>query len=269
MDKTTLPGLLLGLASLVAMFLMEGGEIQSLFAPSAATLVFGGTFAATLISFPLERVLNLPRLFVKAITDRPLDERKLVELLVGLAERARREGLLALESELSRIEDRFVRSGVMLVVDGSDPETVREILETDLEAMERRHEAGYGMLEAMGGYAPTMGIIGTVMGLVHVLGNLSDPESLGPAIAAAFIATLYGVASANLVWLPLAGKLKVKSRAELAVRELALQGILSVQAGDNPRLVREKLTAHLAPQHRKRAERAATAGAAQVAASQG
>ena len=216
MDLATLLGIIIGFGALLGSVIMEGGEIMSLASPSAALIVFGGTLGASLISFPLETVTILPKLLAKAFTQKPLDIIAIMQNLITLAEKARREGLLSLEEESRAITDEFFRRGVMLVVDGTDPELVQTILETDLMLMERRHEAAYGMLEAMGGYAPTMGIIGTVMGLVHVLGNLENPSELGPAIAVAFIATLYGVSTANLLWLPLGSKLKKKSEERSA-----------------------------------------------------
>jgi chemotaxis protein MotA len=171
-------------------------------------------------------------------------------LFLRLAEKARRQGLLALEDEAAQIENEFLRKGIMLVVDGTDPEVVRSVLEIDSAVLEERHKNGYELLDAMGGFAPTMGIIGTVMGLISVLSNLSDVSKLGPSIAVAFIATFYGVSTANLLWLPLGKKLKGKSQSEMAAREMMLEGILAIQAGDNPRIVQEKLLGYLAPHSR-------------------
>jgi chemotaxis protein MotA len=198
-------------------------------------------------------------------------ERDLVSLFVKLADRARREGLLALESEAAQIEDHAIQKGVMLVVDGTDPELVREIMESDVAAMSERHEGKYAMFEAAGGYAPTMGIIGTVMGLVNVLSHLENPEELGHLIAGAFIATLYGILFANVFFLSISQRLKQRNKEEVARRQLAVEGVLSVQAGDNPRVVREKLEAFL-PMHERGepsaagAEAEAAAGAPQAAA---
>jgi chemotaxis protein MotA len=243
-DKSTVLGLVIGFAAVLGSVILEGGQLVALLNVPAAMIVFGGTIGAALISFSLQSVLSLPKYLVKCVTDRPIEIHAVVESFVRLADKARREGLLALEAEAPAL-DPFSRKGVLLVVDGSDPALVREVLETEISGMERRHRAGASLLEAMGGYAPTMGIIGTVMGLVNVLSKLEDPAELGHSIAVAFIATLYGVASANLVWLPLGHKLKEKSAEEVWVREIMLEGIMSVQAGDNPRMVREKLEAYL------------------------
>jgi chemotaxis protein MotA len=173
-----------------------------------------------------------------------------LKLLVGFAERARREGLLALDEEVAELDDEFTRKGLQLVVDGTDPELVREILENEIDGMIGRHQAAVSPFEKAGGFAPTMGIIGTVMGLVHVLENLDAPATLGPAISGAFIATLYGVGSANVVFLPTANKLKSMSAEEIELRSMTLEGILSIQAGDNPRVVADKLLSFIPPAER-------------------
>jgi chemotaxis protein MotA len=248
-DRATVPGLVIGLGALLVAFLFEGGGLTGLLNAPAAILVFGGTVGAGMVGFSLGSLRRLPKSIAKAFVDRPIEPHQVVETFVHLADRARREGLLSLEDEAPGL-DPFLKRGVLLVVDGSDPSLVREIMESEIDAMQRRHQSGYGLLEAMGGYAPTMGIIGTVMGLIHVLSSLENPSELGPAIAVAFTATLYGVASANLVWLPLASKLKQKSAEEVWLRELMLEGLLTVQAGDNPRIVREKLETQLPPESR-------------------
>ena len=174
----------------------------------------------------------------------------MLTLLVSLAEQARREGLLALDAQIAEIDDEFTKKGLQLVVDGTDPELVRAILEAEIDGMAARHHAGVLPFEKAGGFAPTIGIIGTVMGLVHVLQNLSAPATLGPSISSAFIATLMGVASANVIYLPVANRLKAMSAEEIELRTLTLEGILSVQAGDNPRVVADKLTSFVAPADR-------------------
>lgn len=259
-DFTTPLGIFMGFGALLLAFYMEKNEIGRLegFLPpfgalmnaAAFVIVMGGTIAAALTSFPRDVFMKLPALFMKSMGPAITAGPDLVALFLRLAEKARRQGLLALEDEAVNIQDEFLRKGIMLVVDGTDPEVVRGVLEIDSAVLEERHKAGYELLDAMGGYAPTMGIIGTVMGLVSVLSDLRDVNKLGPAIAVAFIATLYGVATANLVWLPLGSKLKRKSLSEVAAREMMLEGILSIQAGDNPRIVQEKLAGYLAPRVR-------------------
>jgi chemotaxis protein MotA len=245
MDISTIVGILLGFGGLIIGFVLEGGEVSALFLGPPAIIVFGGTFGAVLASFPLKEIKKLPMWFKIAFTDKGFGADEAYETLVRFAEKARREGLLSLEQELETVTDRFTRQGMQLVIDGTDPDVTREILESNISVMEKRHKVGIAVFEAAGGYAPTMGIIGTVMGLVHVLGNLSDPESLSKSIAGAFIATLYGVATANILWLPIATKLKQKDKFEVAAMEMVLDGILSIQAGENPSILKEKLKTHL------------------------
>jgi len=248
MDKGTAIGLGVALLCILGAAVVESGSIAILFAllnvPSAM-IVFGGTLGTVLVAFPMERVTKLPKILGVAFHQEQSSERDLVNLFVRLAERARREGLLALESEAANIHDEAIKKGILLVVDGTDPELVREIMEADVSAMAERHEGKYAMFEAAGGFAPTMGIIGTVMGLVNVLSHLDKPDELGKSIATAFIATLYGVLSANVFWLPIGNRLKQRNKEEVAFRTLAIEGVLAVQAGDNPRVLREKLEAFL------------------------
>jgi len=248
MDRGTAIGLGLAMISILGAAVVEAGNIGILFslmnAPSAM-IVFGGTIGALIVAFPLERVTKLGKVLGVAFRQEATSDRHLVGLFVRLAERARREGLLALETEAQTIEDYSIKKGVLLVVDGTDPELVREIMEADVAAMSERHEGNFAMFSAAGGFAPTMGIIGTVMGLVNVLSHLDKPEELGKSIATAFIATLYGVLSANVFWLPIGERLKQRNNEEVARRTLAVEGVMAVQAGDNPRVVREKLEAFL------------------------
>ncbi|MCD6290012.1 MAG: flagellar motor protein [Anaerolineae bacterium] len=252
MDIATILGLVIGFGALLASVVIEGGELVTLLNLSGALIVFGGTFGAALVSFPLKRVIMLPKLILRTLRGSSFRPEAAVAQLVELADKARRQGLLSLEEEEENIADPFMRKGIMLVVDGVDPSEIRHILETENQQMAQRHAQGYGVLEAMGGYAPTMGIIGTVMGLVHVLSNLDEPSELGAAIAVAFIATLYGVSSANLLWLPLASKLQQSSEEEAFLHKIMIEGILAIQAGDNPHMIRQKLEAHLAPSQRER-----------------
>jgi chemotaxis protein MotA len=247
MEISTITGILLALMSLVIAFVAEGGHITALFAPTAALIVFGGTIGATLTSFSLKEMKTIPQLIRIIFFTKFSDEAILIEQIVHLAEKARREGLLYLENQLDQIENRFLRKGIQLVVDGTPAEMVRSILEIEVYSVQERHRLGAGIFETAGGYAPTMGIIGTVMGLVHVLANLSDPDRLGPSIAMAFLATLYGVSSANIFWLPISEKLKNLSKKEIKQMDLIVEGVMALQAGNSPILIRERLTAFLRP----------------------
>lgn len=265
MDITTVIGIALGIVGLVGGFILEGGNFSSLIQVTAMLIVFGGTFGAVLVSTPLQQIKELPKIIKIAFFHKSKDPLESIEELVQLATVARREGILALEEKIEGYDDEFFKNGVRLVVDGVDPELVRSIMETELSFIEDRHERGVHIFEYAGGFSPTMGIIGTVMGLVHVLGNLEDASKLGPSIAVAFIATLYGVASANVVFLPIANKLKVRSKEEVMLRELMIEGILSIQAGENPTILGQKLKAFLAPKMREKREKV---GGADVQAAQ-
>ncbi len=261
MDLATIIGIVLAWGAFLGSIIMEGGDVKALVNPSAALLVFGGTLGASMICFPLSTVTSLPQVVKNAFTAKKEDVAHIIQMLVGFAEKARREGLLALEDEAHSVDDPFLRKGIQLAIDGTDPELVREIMQTDIAFLGSRHHEGANLFSTMGGFAPTLGVIGTVSGLVHMLANLSDPSSMGPSIAAAFIATLYGVCSANLLFLPLGNKLKAVSHEEVLVREIMTEGILSIQAGDNPRIVEEKLKAFLSPKIRRAIEAAAAAAA--------
>ena len=259
MDLATIIGFVLAWGAFFGSVVIEGGDLKAMINPSAMLLVFGGTLGASMMSFPLSTIIGLPMVVKNAFVGKKEDVGAIIQQLVGFAEKARREGLLALEDEAHTIHDPFLQKGIQLAIDGTDPELVREILQTDIAFLGSRHHEGANLFGTMGGFAPTLGVIGTVAGLVHMLANLSDPGSMGPSIAAAFIATLYGVSSANLLFLPLSNKLKAASHEEVLVREIMTEGILAIQAGDNPRIVEEKLKAFLSPKIRKTLELALAA----------
>ena len=253
MDIATLIGLLVGLGGLVGGFLWEGGHVTMLLVKTAAVIVFGGTFGAVILSFTMEEIKTVPYFLKVVFTDRKIDYLTVLDSLVETADKARREGLLSLESQLGEIDNPFLARGLQLVIDGTDPELTRNMLEMEIEAYETKERVGHDIFMSAGGFAPTMGIIGTVMGLVHVLSNITEPDKLGGAIAVAFLATLYGVASANVLWIPFGTKIKIKSAKDVLLMELVLEGILSIQAGENPRVIREKLMTFLPPQTREAA----------------
>lgn len=251
MDITTVVGLILGIVSLILGFTMEGGQVGALLQITAAIIVFGGTFGAVAVGMPLEQLKQVPKILKIAFVQKKQNPLAVIEDMVQLAMVARREGILALEEKIETYEDEFLKNGIRYVVDGIEPDLVRSILETELSFIESRHAKGAAIFEQAAGYAPTMGIIGTVMGLVQVLGSLSNVGELGPKIAVAFIATLYGVSSANVIYFPIANKLKARSREEVMIRELMIEGILSIQAGENPTILGQKLKAFLAPKLRE------------------
>ncbi|MBD2848482.1 flagellar motor protein [Paenibacillus sp. IB182496] len=245
MDRTTAVGLAAGLLALIGGFLLEGGHLEGLVEYTALLIVFGGTFAAVTVSFPWTKLRGIPDALRFAFRLETRHPAELVDQLVEMATVARREGVLALERQALDHPDPFLRSGLLMVVDGTDPELTRQIMELEMDAAEQHRQQQAAIFEAAGGYAPTMGIIGTVMGLIHVLGNLEDPGALGPSIAVAFTATLYGVASANILYLPLAMKIKSRQEEQALVLEMLVEGVLAVQAGHNPQLIRKKLSSYL------------------------
>lgn len=254
---------ILGVATGVTLFLWAltmRGSLSAFWDPSSLMITIGGTAAATLISFQMTQVLAVARVLKNAFFSGVLKPYEVIQLLVRFAEKARREGLLALEEEADGLKDGFLRKGIQLVVDGTDPELVRSILETEIAFLEERHRSGQGMFETMGALAPAFGMIGTVIGLIQMLGTLDNPENIGPAMGTALITTFYGALLANLLFLPIAGKLRVKSSEEILLKEVEIEGILSIQAGDNPRIVEEKLKAFLAPNLREAVKKKAPDG---------
>jgi chemotaxis protein MotA len=266
MKASSLIGLGIALAGLFLGPSMEGSSPMAVINPSAMLIVLCGTLGATIIGANFDAVKGIPKMFGKVFNAPSPDLNALVKELVGYAESARRDGLLALDEQTGSIEDPFTRKGLQLVVDGTDPDLVADILEAENSAMKKRHATGRQPFEKAGGYAPTMGIIGTVFGLIHVLANLDAPETLGPSISSAFVATLIGVASANVFYLPIATKLKQISEEELHARALVVEGILSIQAGDNPRVVQEKLITFVPPSLRETEGESSGGGNAEKAA---
>ncbi len=250
MKASTAIGIGVAFGSLLLSSMMDGTSPASFINIPALIIIIGGTAGVTIASVGMASFKRVPSLYKLVFAAEPPDMRGRLDQLVSLADKARREGLLALDAQLGEIEDPFTRNAMQLVVDGTDPEMVHAILEAEVDGMSARHAAGAAPFEKAGGFAPTMGIIGTVLGLVHVLQNLAAPSTLGPSISAAFIATLMGVGSANVIFLPVANRLKAISGEEAELRMMTLEGILSIQAGDNPRLVSEKLMSYLPPAER-------------------
>lgn len=250
MDLATIGGIILAWGSVISLIYIEGGHISSLWNLGAFILVVGGTLGVTIVGSAMEDILDLPNVLRKAFFTKAVEASKTINLLVELSRTVRKEGLLSLERVSETVKDEFFKKAIQIVVDGLDAEQVRNILETDLDLLEERHKQGQKAFVTMGGFGPTLGIIGTVMGLVHMLANISSPDTMGPAIAAAFIATLYGVSTANLIYIPIGNKLKRRSEEETLERRIILEGIISIQAGDNPRILEEKLLSFLPPKLR-------------------
>ena len=248
MEIATPIGVVVAFAAVLVSFIMEGGSPAALISIPAMLLVFGGTLGVCLAGNRLNDVGGIMKAFLRCVLPgKKVDSAATVATLMGFADIARRDGLLALEEKAKGVEDPFLRRGLELVIDGTDSEEVSASLDMEIAALRERHKVAAKWFADAGGFAPTLGIIGTVLGLVHALEGLSDPAKLGHAISSAFIATLWGVMSANLMWLPMANKLKRISTVEVAHRELVVEGILAIQAGVSPRAVGERLKSHLAP----------------------
>lgn len=247
MDISVIIFIIVGLGSIIAGFIIEKGVLSALFLLAPAIIVFGGTAGAIGVTFPLEILKRLPKIVKVIISPKKIDLPGLVAYFKDVSYKTRKNGLLSLEGEISSDPnlDPFIKKGLQLVVDGVDPQAVRSILELELESTSDRHRKGAAIFEQAGGFSPTLGIIGTVMGLVHILADLSDPNTLGPKIASGFIATLYGLASANLIFLPLATRLKSLDEKEFSEKSLIIEGILYIQEGINPNTIAEKLKGFL------------------------
>lgn len=241
MDPASIAGIVLSLVAIFASMLMEGGDPTSILLLPPIVLVLGGTFGAAMAGGMLKDTIGIVGLLKRALLTKKVEGEQMIDVLVKLADRARREGLLALEDEVRKVDDPFLKRGLELAIDGTSSDDLREIMESEIESKRRHDKVGAKIFMDMGGFAPTIGIIGTVLGLVHVLENLSEPTQLGHLIAGAFVATLFGVLTANIIWLPLGNRLKRISDLEAEQMQLATEGVLAVQAGSNPRLVAKKL----------------------------
>ena len=247
MDPASLIGLVVAFGAVLASIFLEGSSPMSVVLPAPMMLVIGGTLGAGLLGSTLKDAIFSLTSLPRALTFKPPKSQEAVETLVGLADRARREGLLALEDAIKGVDDEFLRDGLQTAIDGTDPDELFEMLSAKVQQKKAADKQAAKIFGDMGGYAPTIGIIGTVMSLVHVLENLSDAASLGPMISGAFVATLWGVASANVLWLPIQSRLTRLSGLEVAQMELVIEGIVAVQAGANPRSVAKKLESLLPP----------------------
>jgi chemotaxis protein MotA len=250
MDITTIFGLLLGISAVLISFLMEGGHISSLLQAPAMILVIFGTFGASIVTTSFSQLTSLPKLIKVILFEKKLNPQELIDLIYELSQKSRKNGLLSLEKELGSIKDSFLKKAIQLAIDGFETNKIREILEIEMSYIEERHKVGATFFQKLGGFSPTLGIIGTVLGLIHALANMESSESMAQSIAAAFIATLWGVALANLIYLPIADKLKVKHQHEALYLEIISEGVISLAMGDNPRVIRMKLLSFLLPDKR-------------------
>lgn len=245
MDLISVFGLLLGLTAIIGGQLLEGGHIGSLIQPTAAMIVLGGTLGAVLLQNPMPVVRRAFRMMGWVWVPPVVDYQRIITQVLNWSQVSRREGLLSLENFIAQLKDEFSRKGLQLLVDGAEPDRLRDVLEVELSAYEEEMKQGAKFWEAAGGYSPTIGILGAVMGLIHVMENLSDPSKLGAGIAVAFVATIYGVGLANLFYLPVAGKIKAHIHRQVVAREMLIDGLVGIANGDNPRIIEGRLRGYL------------------------
>ncbi|MDN5346754.1 MAG: chemotaxis protein MotA [Clostridia bacterium] len=259
LDAMTLAGIILGIGLVGGALILGGNPMLFVNIPSLM-ITAGGSLAAVLISFGFQDFKNVFGAIRQAFTTDLMDPRELIELFSDLARKARREGLLALEDDANRLDDPFFKKGIQMMVDALEPEMIREILETDMACMSQRHRVGQGIFRTWGNLAPSFGLIGTLIGLVQMLAKLDDPQSLGPSMAVALITTFYGAIMAYMFFLPLAGKLALRSEQEMLLRRMMLEGIIAIQSGINPRILEERLRSFLAPGASRKATEAEREG---------
>jgi chemotaxis protein MotA len=250
MDIATFSGLVVGVGAIIVSFLMEGGRLSALLQGPAMILVIFGTFGAATVTTSIKTLKNIPSLLKVAFGDHSIETVALIDQIAGLAEKARREGILGLEKHLDQIKNPFFRKAVQLVIDGTEVTQLRNILETEIIYIGERHKTGISFFQKLGGFSPTLGIIGTVLGLIHALSRADEASKIAGAIAGAFIATLWGIAMANLCYLPISDKLKFRHQEESKRLELILEGMISLQSGENPRVIRNKLLSFINPDQR-------------------
>lgn len=245
-------GTIIGIIACFGLIIMSIGNKLMLFVDIASVLiVVGGTIGATMINFPLKDVIGAINVAKNVFFAKQSDPTAVIKDLIEYASRARKEGILVLESVVESIKDEFLAKGVQLAVDGLEPKFIQQIMQTEIEKIEDRHKQGAEVFTAMAALAPAFGLIGTLVGLVMMLQSMDDPSTIGPAMAIALITTFYGAILANCLFMPMAGKLKARSKEEVLIRELVLEGILSIAGGDNPRIMEQKLNAFLPPKLRR------------------
>ncbi|MBA4416590.1 MAG: motility protein A [Syntrophus sp. (in: bacteria)] len=247
MDITTVFGLIIGIGAVLIAFLMEGGHISALFQMPAMILVIFGTFGAAAITTSFSQLISIPKLLGVVFFEKRLNSQELIEVIFDLSQKSRKNGLLSLEKEMSRVNDSFLKKAIQLAIDGFETNKIREILDIEISYIEERHKAGSAFFQKLGGFSPTLGIIGTVLGLIHALSRMDSSANMASSIASAFIATLWGVALANLIYLPIADKLKAKHQEEALHLEIISEGVVSLAMGDNPRVIKMKLLSFLLP----------------------
>jgi chemotaxis protein MotA len=245
MDIATIIGIILGFGAVIGGQILEGGHISALLQPTAFLIVAGGTCGATFVSFPLASILQALKDIRKALFPSQEGHEAIIKDMIGYAAKARKNGLISLEQDALGIKDRFTRKGITMVVDGIDPQKLRETLEVELNVFEEHSKVSAEVFESAGGFAPTIGIIGAVLGLIHVMENLSDASKLGGGIAVAFVATIYGLMIANLICIPLSTKLKHRLKEAMLLKEMVIEGLIAIQNGENPHFIEQRMRSYL------------------------
>jgi chemotaxis protein MotA len=245
MDLATIIGLIVAAVAILGGQALEGGSVQSIIQGTAALIVLGGTFGACMVQFPMTVVLGSLKAVLKVFQEPKVNNRNIIQEIIRLANKARKEGVISLEADAQQIDDQFLKRALTMAMDGVEPKVLRETMELEMSNLEEESEHPIKFWQSAGGYSPTIGILGAVLGLIHVMENLSDPSKLGEGIAVAFVATVYGVGLANLVYLPISGKLKLKAKTELVSKEIMLVGVIGILEGENPRLIEDKLKSYL------------------------
>jgi chemotaxis protein MotA len=252
LDKSSIGGITLALGGITLGLILEGGRVAQILQPTAAIIVFGGTIGAVMLQFPMPVIVQAGKQLRTVFKERPTNSLQTVQQLVSYAHQARRSGIVSLDDELESIGDPFLKRSLTLAVDGTEPEELRKMMESDLSARAEQDELVSQVFESAGGFAPTIGIIGAVLGLIQVMQHLANMEEVGRGIAVAFVATIYGVGAANLLFLPCAGKLKIRFRQRQILREMTLEGVVSILEGMNPHVLEGKLLGYL-QEHRNSA----------------
>ena len=245
MDKSSFLGLIVGVGGIIAGLLLEGGRLSQVLQPTAAIIVFGGTLGAVLLQFPTPVVASAFRRLIQVFFEHRRDPRETVKQLVAFANKARRDGMVSLDADLPAVSDPFLKKSLMLAVDGTEPQELRKMMQLEIENQAEHEENIPRVFESAGGFAPTIGIIGAVLGMIQVMQHLDNINEVGKGIAVAFVATVYGVGSANLFFLPSSGKLRLRIREEQIIREMTLEGVVSILEGMNPRMLETKLMGFL------------------------
>jgi len=250
MDFATVLGVISAFG-LVAIAIFMGGGVKLFINVPALMIVVGGTLGATMISYPLRDVFGVFAVAKKAVFTKNISINELIRRFIGFAKKSRKEGILALESDVKNVRDEFLKKGIQLSIDGLEPQEIEDVLETEVDFIRSRHQLGAEVFTTMGTFAPALGMIGTLIGLVQMLQTLDDPSGIGPAMAVALLTTFYGSIMANIVCLPIAGKLRVRSKEEVLTKEMTIRGIISLSNGDNPRILEQRLQAFIPPDQRE------------------